>query len=183
MARNRCSVETYSSLKLSASLNAPSSTSFSARPMCCWAKPCTFGKRPISRSISWDNASLGTPSRARSGGTTPSACVTKAASKWTGSICWFSWRAATSCALCTASWALTVIFSNRNMATSVLALSLERGAGTPASPIIYRSRVTLDQHYLPEADAAIAGAATLTLICFGLASSRFGMFSVSTPFW
>src|SRR5437899_1461116 len=30
-----------------------------------------------------------------------SACVTKAASKWTGSICWFSWRAATSCALCT----------------------------------------------------------------------------------
>src|SRR5437870_3975068 len=85
LARNRCSVETYWSLKLSASLTARSSTSFSARPMCCWAKPCTFGNRPISRAISWDNASLRAPRRARSGGTTPSACATRAASKCTGS--------------------------------------------------------------------------------------------------
>src|SRR5882724_3979721 len=35
-----------------------------------------------------------------------------------GSICWFSWRAATSCALSTAPCAFTVIFSNRNIGTS-----------------------------------------------------------------
>src|SRR6266513_1647135 len=60
---------------------------------------------------------------------------------------------------------------------------VEKGAGASVSPIIDRSPATLGQHYLPEADAAIAGVATLTLICFGLASSRFGMVSVSTPFW
>src|SRR5260370_1570406 len=38
------------------------------------------------------------------------------------------------------------------------------------------------QNYLPAAAAAAAGAPTLTLICFGLASSFFGMLSVSTPF-
>jgi hypothetical protein len=37
--------------------------------------------------------------------------------------------------------------------------------------------------YLPAAPAATAGVPTLTLICFGLASSRFGMFNVNTPFW
>src|SRR6516164_9511594 len=36
--------------------------------------------------------------------------------------------------------------------------------------------------YLPEAAAATAGALTLTLICFGFASSRLGMLNVSTPF-
>ena len=35
--------------------------------------------------------------------------------------------------------------------------------------------------YLPEAAAAAAGAFTLTLICFGFASSRLGIVSVSTP--
>src|SRR6266481_2029255 len=132
MARNRCSVETYSSLKLSASLNACSNTSFSARPMCCWANPCTFGNRPMWRSISWDSASLRTPRRARSGGTTPSACDTSAASKCSGSICWFSCCAATSSAACTASCALTVIFSNRNITTSFQATATEKGAGTTA---------------------------------------------------
>src|ERR1700687_5136276 len=52
-----------------------------------------------------------------------------------GSICWFSWRAATSCALCTASWALTVIFSNRNITTSFPMPSTEKGrhTGQPSS--------------------------------------------------
>src|ERR1700676_2122068 len=36
--------------------------------------------------------------------------------------------------------------------------------------------------YFAPAAAAIAGVPTLTLICFGLASSRFGTVSVSTPF-
>jgi hypothetical protein len=36
--------------------------------------------------------------------------------------------------------------------------------------------------YLAPAAAATAGVPTLTLICFGLASSRFGMNSVKTPF-
>src|SRR5579859_334209 len=36
--------------------------------------------------------------------------------------------------------------------------------------------------YLPEAAAATAGAFTLTLTCFGFASSRLGIVSVSTPF-
>src|SRR5216684_298371 len=141
MARNRCSVETYSSLKLSASLNARSSTSFSAFPICCWAKPCTFGKRAISRSISCDSASLRTPRRASKGGTTPSACATSAASKWTGSICWFSWCAATSCALCTASWALTVIFSNRNIRTSSFAIPVEKGLAPWPAPFLPLNRV------------------------------------------
>ena len=134
MPRNKCSVETYSSLKLSASLNARSSTSFSARPRCCWAKPCTFGSRAISRSISSDSASPRTPRRARSGGTTPSACATRAASKCRGSICWFSWRAATSCAFCRASCALTVIFSNRNILTSFPAAIVGKGLAPWPAP-------------------------------------------------
>src|SRR5207245_11689299 len=36
--------------------------------------------------------------------------------------------------------------------------------------------------YLPEAAAATAGAFTFTLTCFGFASSRLGIVSVSTPF-
>src|SRR5437879_6637710 len=134
IARKRCSVETYSSLKPSASLKAPSSTSFNARPICCWAKPCTFGNRAISRSISCDSASLRTPKRASSGSTTPSACDTNAASKCTGSICWFSWRAATSGALCAASCALTVIVSNRNMATSFSATNSKKGLALWPAP-------------------------------------------------
>src|SRR5216683_2721926 len=127
IAANRCSVDTYTSLKPSASLNERSSISFRGRPMCCCAKPCTFGKRPISRSISCVNASLRIPSLDSSGGTTPSAWATSAASKWIGSICWFSWLAAISCPLCTASWAFTVIFSNRNIWASLPAASAEKG--------------------------------------------------------
>src|SRR5713101_5202138 len=127
IARNRCSVDTYSSLKLSASLNERSSTSFRGRPMCCCAKPCTFGKRPISRSISCVNPSVRIPSLDSNGGTTPSAWATSAASKWTGSICWFSWLAAISCALCTASWAFTVIFSNRSIRASLPPASAAKG--------------------------------------------------------
>ncbi len=49
-----------------------------------------------------------------------------------------------------------------------------KGAGF--SPAPYNSQVAA--YFAP----AIAGAPTLTLICFGLASSRLGIVSVSTPF-
>ena len=51
-------------------------------------------------------------------------------------------------------------------------------AHLPAPPTRY-----FQLAYFAAAAAATAGVPTLTLICFGLASSRFGMFSVSTPFW
>ena len=38
-------------------------------------------------------------------------------------------------------------------------------------------------YFAPAAAAATAGAPTFTLICLGLASSRFGITSVKTPFW
>src|SRR6266436_2662052 len=143
MARKRCSVETYSSLKLSASLKARSTTSFNALPMCCCAKPWTFGSLPISFSISCASSSLRTPRRAKSGGTTPSACAASAASKCTGSICWFSWRAASSCAACTASWALTVIFSNLNIETSFPAHSTEKRLARWPAPLSSHSSCEL----------------------------------------
>src|SRR5260370_41249606 len=59
---------------------------------------------------------------------------------------------------------------------------LEKGL-VGASPIIYRFTATLSQHYLPEGEAAIAGRATLTLICVGLASSVSGVVIVSTRLW
>src|SRR5882762_7443774 len=52
-------------------------------------------------------------------------------------------------------------------------------AGTMASPFLLPPFLAI---YFAAA-AAIAGVPTLTLICLGLASSRFGMVSVSTPFW
>src|SRR6267378_3986964 len=52
-------------------------------------------------------------------------------------------------------------------------------AGAMASPFLLPQFLA---NYFPAA-AAIAGVPTLTLICLGLASSRFGMVSVSTPFW
>lgn len=57
-----------------------------------------------------------------------------------------------------------------------------KGASTLASPLCYRTarRAARMIDYLPAA-AATAGVATLTLICLVLASSRFGMVSVSTP--
>src|SRR5579885_2339073 len=145
--------------------------------MCCCPKPVTFGKRPISRSMSCCNISARMPSLAKSGGTTPSACPTSAESKWTGSTCWFSCRAAISCADCSASWAFTVNFSNRNIMTCFLD---EKG---------WRERQPFSQRavsrpvYFAAADIAAWEAPTFTLICFGLASSRFGTCSVSTPFW
>src|SRR5713101_5887702 len=135
MARNRCSVETNSSLNFPASANAPSSTRFKPCPTCCWAKPLTLGRRLISFSISDVSVSTRTPSRSRSGGTTPSLCAASAARRCKASICWFSWRAATSCACCSASCAFTVIFSNRSMAFLDCASYQEQGAGfRPAPP-------------------------------------------------
>ena len=62
----------------------------------------------------------------------------------------------------------------------------------PLSSAFYRKRADamaspfllpqFPANYFPAA-AAIAGVPALTLICLGLASSRFGMVSVSTPFW
>src|SRR5712664_3244338 len=136
MARKRCSVETYSSLKLAASLKARSRTSFNALPMCCCAKPCTLGSLAISFSISCARSSPRIPRRAKSGGTTPSACAASAASKCTGSTCWFSCLAATSCAACTASCALTVILSNLNIATSFPAPTTEKGLARWPAPFL-----------------------------------------------
>ena len=56
----------------------------------------------------------------------------------------------------------------------------KQGAGNIASPLFLRLRARSVQR--APAAAAMAGAPTFTLICFGFASSRFGMLSVSTPF-
>ena len=57
---------------------------------------------------------------------------------------------------------------------------LKRKGWRVASPLLLRLRSGFVQR-APVA-AAIAGFSTFTLICFGFASSRFGMLSVSTPF-
>ena len=49
-------------------------------------------------------------------------------------------------------------------------------------PVLLFEFRLVQPYYLAPAAAATAGAPTLTLICFGLASSRFGMTSVKTPF-
>jgi hypothetical protein len=53
-------------------------------------------------------------------------------------------------------------------------------AGEFANPLLVHLRSASFQR--APAAAAIAGFPTFTLICFGFASSRFGMLSVSTPF-
>jgi hypothetical protein len=54
------------------------------------------------------------------------------------------------------------------------------GLADSAAPLSSRN---LPLAYLADAAAAAAaGVPTFTLICFGLASSRFGMLNVSTPF-
>src|SRR5713101_2322471 len=137
MARNRCSVETNSSLNFPASANAPSSTRFKPCPTCCWAKPLTLGRRLISFSISDVSVSTRTPSRSRSGGTTPSLCAASAARRCKASICWFSWRAATSCACCSRCRACTDIhldllrlrfltFRNQQRKHAVVIVGLDR---------------------------------------------------------
>src|SRR5207245_7094637 len=60
-------------------------------------------------------------------------------SKWTGSTCWFSWLAAISCALCTASWAFTVIFSNRSIWASLPSVSAEKGWRVRPALLSYHS--------------------------------------------
>src|SRR5712692_1620436 len=112
-AKNRCSVETYSSLNRPASSKARSMAAFIAGPRYCCETPATLGSRSSCASISRPSASARTPSRAISGGTTPSVCSSRAASRCSGSICCWSCRAAISCAACKASWAFTVSLSKR----------------------------------------------------------------------
>src|SRR5437016_3649402 len=57
-----------------------------------------------------------------------------------------------------------------------------KGLDTSSSPRSQPPLVTNFFPYLAPAAAVIAGTPTLTLICFGLASSRFGISSVSRPF-
>ena len=58
--------------------------------------------------------------------------------------------------------------------------SIQKGASPFASPLLLR--VGSDSFQRAPAVAVNAGVTTLTLICFGFASSRFGMLRVNTPF-
>src|ERR1700730_19297073 len=57
--------------------------------------------------------------------------------------------------------------------------SEEKGPARKPALLCFHNRLLV---YFAPAAAAIAGAPTLTLICFGFASSRFGMVNVKTPF-
>ena len=99
IAKNMCSVETYSSLKFSASLNARSSTSFSARLMCCCANPVTLGKR-ADLALQFLTQHFRTNSQPREQRRHHAVRLRdQRRNKCTGSIAWFWCCAAISCAL------------------------------------------------------------------------------------
>src|SRR5687767_2164653 len=119
IATSRCSVETNSSLRRSASCCARWNTAFRRAPR-YWPAlpPRTFGSFATSASISRRTASTGAPTRARIGPTTPSCCCTSVSSRCSGSIAWCSRSSASDCAVWTASRALTVNLSNLTMVPS-----------------------------------------------------------------
>src|SRR2546426_547636 len=109
----RCSVETYSSLRRSASVCARSSAT-RRRSLVYWPlAPRTLGIRPSSASSARWMASGRAPSFPSSGPTTPSRCWMSACSRCSGSIAWWPCWSASDCAAWSASWALTVSLSNR----------------------------------------------------------------------
>src|SRR3990170_9167222 len=110
---SRCSVEQYSSLSLSASLQARSRVSFSLGETYWPPPPLTLGSFLSSSSTLRAMASGRAPSFASTGPTTPSCCWISASSRCSGSMAWWLCWSARDCAAWTASCAFTVSLSNR----------------------------------------------------------------------
>ena len=99
---SRCSVETYSSLKLAASLKAWSRTlvqrlaqARAARPL-----PPREAVSPRSRAGRCSSRSVGTPIFSSTAGMTPSRSSSSASNRWTGCISGLPSSAARACACC-----------------------------------------------------------------------------------
>ena len=112
MAMSRCSVETYSSFSRCASSHARLITPSKRGVAYVRPPPCTFGSFVISACTWADTVSGRAPSLASSGLTTPSCCWSKASSRCSGSIAWWSCWSASDWAACTASCAFTVSLSS-----------------------------------------------------------------------
>jgi len=74
------------------------------------------------------------------------------------------------------------IFDKPNQQHCPASLNEKQKGWQPRQPVLLIDFRLVQPYYLAPAAAATAGVPTLTLICFGLASSRFGMTSVKTPF-
>src|SRR5882762_1601875 len=114
-ANSKCSVETYSSLKASASLNACSNNFCAACESCacCTPPPETLGSRSISFCASAATCSAEIPIFSSTGGTIPSPSCTMAASRCTGNTSGLPFSEADSTPFCTASCAFNVNLSQR----------------------------------------------------------------------
>src|SRR6266446_1149759 len=112
MAIRRCSVETYSSFRRSASSRARLITpSKRGEAYCRPPLPRTVGSLSTSAWTWRVSASGRAPSLPRSGPTTPSCCCRSASSRCSGSMAWWLPWSARDWAAWIASWALTVSLS------------------------------------------------------------------------
>ena len=176
--------------------------------MCCWPKPCTFGSRAISRSMSCDKTSARIPSLLTSGGTTPPSCATSAARQMDrlnllvlvlrGDFLRALHRLLslygqffksqhlfprfTYTAILNAAFKLN---NSANLDGHLNRISNTKGMANCQPSDYSFSLGWFASYFVPvpaAAELAIAGEPTFTFICFGLASSRFGITSVKTPF-
>ena len=176
-ASNKCSVDTYSSLKASASLKACSNSACTACESCacCTPPPETLGSFSISFAASAATCSALMPIFSSTGGTIPSASRTSDASRCTGRISGLPCSEANSTDFCTASCAFNVNLSQR--------MAIVSPFQCPAFQPLRQKKKAEDGNYrLPLAkclknQAALACAAstccrpTVTLICFSFASA------------
>src|SRR5438093_4681707 len=163
MAISRCSVETYSSLKRSASRSARSSVGRSRSPRYCPLPPRTFGILPSSASSCCRTVSARAPSLASTGPTTPSRCWSSATSRCSGSRAWWPCWSASPWAACSGSCALTVSLSNRIACLSLRVSAARRFAAERFQSFVELFLVGLQVrgHHDAHGDELVAGAAAL----------------------
>ena len=141
MARSRCSVETYSSLRASASPKAASRAWWADPPNWGWVPPRVLGRLSRSPSVPCWSASMGTPSFCSTGTVLPSGWPSRARRRWAGAISAFPREAAWAWASARASWLLMVNLSclmagNLSTGPGRASWGFQRVTGAPGKPRI-----------------------------------------------
>src|SRR5712692_1263829 len=160
-ASRRCSVETYSSLRRSASACARSSALRVRSPRYWPLPPVTVGSFASSARRACWIASRRAPSLASSGPTTPSGCSTSATRTCSGSSAWWPSRSASDCAACNPSCAFTVNLSSLMLLSPLVGARVVPPERPQLFVQLFLRRAELARHDDPHRHELVAGARAL----------------------
>src|SRR5229473_2190746 len=160
-ASRRCSVETYSSLRRSASACARSSALRVRSPRYWPLPPVTVGSFASSARRACWIASRRAPSLASSGPTTPSGCSTSATRTCSGSSAWWPSRSASDCAACNPSCAFTVNLSSLMLLSPLVGARVIPPERPQLFVQLFLRRAELARHDDPHRHELVAGALAL----------------------